>query len=303
MQAAERPRKMEWGVLRYRSRNPVGLFRSQPLLLLQSQWCLVSTSSDQFPAQPAPRPWALAPEPEPVFGMLVVVSAFVAMLLAIVFCGAIAIAVSLHVTSLRHVPVVNLATDPRVLLPAQVAAYLLVFGALWRLFAHHFRIGFFRALSWRWPVRWPIFLAGGVLLALAVEFGARLLPTPPELPIDKMLHTPLDAWLMSAFGVLIAPFVEELFFRGLLFPALARHTGAIVSLIMTSVLFGLVHGQQLAGAWIQITCIILVSMVLTAIRWRFRSLACSTLVHVGYNGALFVALFVQTRGFTSFSVR
>ena len=235
--------------------------------------------------------------------MLVVSSAFVAMLLAVLFCGAVAIAIALHVASLSHVPVVNLATDPRVLLPAQLAAYLLVFGALWRLFAHHFRIGFFRALSWRWPVRWPMFLAGGVMLALAVEFGARLLPTPPELPIDKMLRTPLDAWLMCVFGVLIAPFAEEVFFRGLLFPALARHAGAVASLIMTSVLFGVIHGQQLAGAWIQVTCIILVSMVLTVIRWRFRSLASSTLVHVGYNGALFVALFVQTRGFTSFSVR
>jgi hypothetical protein len=235
--------------------------------------------------------------------MLVVVSAFVAMLLAVLVCGAIAVAIALHIASLHHVPVVNLATDPRVLLSAQLAAYLLVFGGLWRLFAHHFRIGFFRALSWCWPMRWPVFLAGGVLLALAVQFSAHFLPTPPELPIDKMLRTPLDAWLMSIFGVLIAPFAEEVFFRGLLFPALARRTGAVVSLVITSVFFGVIHGQQLAGAWIQVVCIILVSMVLTVIRWRFRSLACSTLVHVGYNGALFAALFVQTRGFTNFSVR
>ncbi len=117
-----------------------------------------------------------------------------------------------------------------------------------------------------------------------------------------MLRTPFDAWLMSAFGVLIAPFAEEVLFRGLLFPALARRTGALLSLTVTSVLFGAIHAQQLAGAWVQIGCIVLVGVVLTAIRWRFHSLACSTLVHVGYNGALFVMLFVQTRGFTDFSV-
>jgi membrane protease YdiL (CAAX protease family) len=118
-----------------------------------------------------------------------------------------------------------------------------------------------------------------------------------------MLRTASDAWLMTVFGVFIAPFAEELLFRGLLFPALARRAGALLSLVVTSVLFGAIHSQQLAGAWIQVTCIVLVGFMLTLVRWRFRSLASSTLVHVGYNGALFVALFVQTQGFTHFSVR
>jgi uncharacterized protein len=263
----------------------------------------VSTSSEQLPAQSAPRPWPLAPEPEPVFGMLEVVFAFVATLLAVLFCGAMAIVIAHHVASLSSLRPADLANDPRVLLPAQLIAYLMVFGALWRLFAHHFRIGFFHALSWCWPLRWPMFLVGGALLAVAVQCSARFLPAPPELPIDKMLRTASDAWLMSAFGVFIAPFAEEILFRGLLFPALTRRAGALVSLVVTSVLFGAIHAQQLAGAWIQVACIVLVGVVLTVVRWRFRSLACSTLVHVGYNGALFVALFAETRGFTNLSGR
>jgi membrane protease YdiL (CAAX protease family) len=263
----------------------------------------VSTSSEQFPTQPAPRPWPLAPEPEPVFGMLEVVAAFMAMLVAIILCGAISIVIAHHFAALSRIRPVDLASDPRVLLPAQLAAYLMVFGALWRLFVHHFHIGFFRALSWRWPLRWPVFLLGGALLAVAVLLSARLLPTPPELPIDKMLRTASDAWMMSAFGVFIAPFVEEVFFRGLLFPALARRAGALFSFVVTSALFGAIHAQQLAGSWRQVTYIICVGSVLTIVRWRFRSLASSTLVHVGYNGALFLALFIETRGFTNFSVR
>jgi membrane protease YdiL (CAAX protease family) len=150
-------------------------------------------------------------------------------------------------------------------------------------------------------MHWPRFLAGGALLALAVLVSAHFLPAPPELPIDKLLHTATDAWLMTAFGVFIAPFAEEVFFRGLLFPALTRRIGVLFSLIVTSLLFGATHAQQLAGAWIQVTCIVLVGALLTLIRWRFRSLASSTLVHVGYNGALFVALFIQTHGFTQLS--
>jgi membrane protease YdiL (CAAX protease family) len=198
---------------------------------------------------------------------------------------------------------VDLASDPRVLLPAQFAAYFLVLAALWRLFVHHLRIGFFRALSWCWPGRWPLFLAGGVLLAVVVQVAAHYLPPPPELPINKMLRSGLDAWLMTAFGVLVAPFVEEILFRGMLFPALTRRAGVMFSLVATSVFFGAIHSQQLAGAWMDVCCIMFVGVVLTVVRWRFRSLACSTLVHVGYNGTLFVALFVQTHGFTKFSVR
>ncbi|HVJ05090.1 MAG TPA: CPBP family intramembrane glutamic endopeptidase [Candidatus Saccharimonadales bacterium] len=263
----------------------------------------MSTSSEQFPAQPAPRPWSLAPEPEPVFGLVAVIFTFVSTLLAIIFCGAIAIVVSRHVVPLGHIRPVDLASDPRVIVPAQLAAYLLVFGVLWRMFSHHFQIGFFRALSWNWPLRWPVFLVGGAVLAMSVLLSSRFLPAPPELPIDKMMRTPADAWLLSIFGVFFAPFVEEVLFRGLLFPALARRAGALFSLLMTSVLFGAIHSQQLAGAWIQVTCIVLVGIVLTVVRWRFRSLASSTLVHVGYNGALFVALFIQTRGFTNFTAR
>lgn len=263
----------------------------------------VSTSNEQLPPQPAPRPWPLAPEPEPVFGMPEVFFTFLGMLLAMLFCFALAIAIAHRVPGLSRIRPADLALDPRVLLPAQLAAYLMVFGALWRLFAHHFHIGFFRALSWRWPLRWPVFLAGGVLLAVAVQVVAHLLPAPPELPIDKMFRTPSDAWLMSIFGVFIAPFVEEVLFRGLLFPALTRRAGVLFSLVTTSAFFGAMHAQQLAGAWAQVACIVLVGALLTVVRWRFRSLAASILVHVGYNGSLFVALFIQTQGFTNFSLR
>jgi membrane protease YdiL (CAAX protease family) len=268
----------------------------------------VSTSSDQLPAQPAPRPWPLAPEPEPLFGLPEVLFVFLAALLALLVCGELALVIAHHLPSLSRIRSADLAPvdptdDPRVLLPAQLVAYLLIFAGLWRLFAHHFGIGFFRALSWRWPPRWFLFLAAGALLGLAVQFTSNWLPTPPELPIDKMLRTASDAWLMTAFGILIAPFAEEVFFRGLLFPALTRRTGALASMLVTSLLFGAIHAPQLSGAWIQITCIIFVGCVLTAVRWRFHSLASSTLVHAGYNGVLFAVLFIQTRGFTNLSAR
>jgi membrane protease YdiL (CAAX protease family) len=245
-----------------------------------------------------PRSWALTPEPEPLFGLAAVVCVFLATLLAVLFCGTAAVVLAHHVPALRRAPVSELASDARVLLPAQLAAYLIIFAGLYRYFGHHMRVGVLRALRWRWPTRWVGFVAAGAVLGVAVQWSSQWLPSPPELPIEAMLRTATDAWLMTFFGVLIAPFAEELLFRGLLFPALARRAGAVVSLVLTSLLFGAVHAQQLAGAWAQVGCIAVVGLVLTGVRWRFRSLACSTLVHAGYNGVLFAALFVQTRGFT-----
>jgi membrane protease YdiL (CAAX protease family) len=63
------------------------------------------------------------------------------------------------------------------------------------------------------------------------------------------------------------------------------------------------HSKQLGGAWVQVLSIVFVGVVLTTVRWRYRSLACSTLVHVGYNGLLFVGLFIATRGFTHLPAR
>jgi uncharacterized protein len=261
------------------------------------------STSDQLPELPAPRPWPLAPEPEPLFGLAEVFGVFLAALLALVVCSVLAMAIAHHLPALSRIRSADLADNPLVLLPAQLAAYLLIFAALWRLFTHYYRIGFFRALLWRWPPRWLRFLAAGALLGLAIQFVSNWLPAPPNLPIDEMLRTPSEAWLMAVFGVLIAPFAEEVFFRGLLFPALARHTGTLVSLLVTSLLFGAIHSAQLAGAWTQIACIALVGCVLTAVRWRFHSLASSTLVHVGYNGVLFAVLFFQTKGFTNLSAK
>ena len=260
-----------------------------------------SPSELQFPETPRPpepRPWPLAPEPEPAFGLRLVIVAVLTFLVVFLVFGEMAKTLALRLPAFRGIPPDDVLLDPRVLLPAQLAGDLAVIAVLGRWFGHHLGIGLLRALCWEWPSRWLRFLAGGAALGVAVQFASSWLPSPPELPIDKMLRTTTDAWLMSAFGVLIAPFVEELLFRGLLFPALTRRAGPVAALLLTSLAFGGLHADQLGHAWALVACIMIVGFVLTLVRWRFHSLAASTLVHMGYNGALFATIFVQTRGFT-----
>ena len=71
--------------------------------------------------------------------------------------------------------------------------------------------------------------------------------------------------------------------------------GAEVGLV-SGALFGLVHSQQLGGAWAQVTLLVVVGMILTYIRARTGSVVASYLVHLGYNSILFVGFYVATSG-------
>ena len=231
------------------------------------------------------------------FGLLAVLFVVLGVVAALFFTAAVAFVVAHFVPALRHVPPAKLGNDPRLLLPAQLAAYLLVFGLLRRYFQHlHVRAR--DALVWGWPQRWLRFLAAGAALAVVLLVVSRWMPQPPKLPIDEMFRTRSGAWLMSVFGVLVAPFAEELFFRGLLFPALARRAGLLLSVLLTAFSFGALHAIQLGGDWSQVALICFVGLVLTVVRWRAHSLASSTLMHVGYNAVIFATLIAQTRGFT-----
>jgi uncharacterized protein len=74
-------------------------------------------------------------------------------------------------------------------------------------------------------------------------------------------------------------------------------TAIVGASILTSILFALLHAEQLAHAWAAVIVLFFVSLALTAIRIRTRSVACSALVHASYNLSVFAALFVATGGY------
>ena len=72
------------------------------------------------------------------------------------------------------------------------------------------------------------------MLAFGLQGLAHLLPIPKELPIDRFFQTTSEAWVLSLFGMTVAPLLEELFFRGFLYPVLARRMGIIAAVILTA---------------------------------------------------------------------
>jgi membrane protease YdiL (CAAX protease family) len=171
-------------------------------------------------------------------------------------------------------------------------------------------------------LRWRLFSAGGLCFLLAM-LDEVLLPSPAKAPIDEMFRSPGAAWLMLAFGVTLAPFFEEIFFRGFLLPTLAtawdwsieQGTGKpappldehghphwsifamVASAIFTSVPFAALHADQQGYALGPFVLLFAISLLLCAVRLLTRSLAASVLVHASYNFLLFAFMFLGTGGF------
>ena len=135
------------------------------------------------------------------------------------------------------------------------------------------------------------------MLALGLQAFAHLLPMPKNLPIDQFFQTAREAYLLSIFGMSLAPLLEELFFRGFLYPVLARRLGMAAGIFLTALAFALIHGAQLMYAWGPVLVIFLVGLVLTLVRAVTKSVAASLLIHMAYNGTISLAMFAATSGF------
>jgi membrane protease YdiL (CAAX protease family) len=101
----------------------------------------------------------------------------------------------------------------------------------------------------------------------------------------KTVHGPT----ILAFAVLaciVAPFVEELTFRGFVFNALLRYMNPAVAAVLASLLFGLAH-----GSWTALAPLAGAGLVLAAVYYRTGALSASMIAHAGFN-ALGVAGYV-----------
>jgi hypothetical protein len=214
-------------------------------------------------------------------------------------------------------------------LSSEVFLYFVTFGFALFVFPMIWNEGYFQGLQWRGEVARSRFgLLAGIAsacfgLALLDQF---LMPGPSTAPIDKMISSPGAAWLMFAFGVTLAPFFEEMFFRGFLLPSLStacdwivevtKHApphplnagghpqwslpSMIIGSVLTSIPFALIHAEQQGHSLGPFLLMIAISMILCAVRLRTRSLAASTLVHASYNFLLFSVELIVTGGFRHF---
>ncbi|MGO9127101.1 MAG: lysostaphin resistance A-like protein [Terriglobales bacterium] len=194
-------------------------------------------------------------------------------------------------------PFADVVQFPLVTVVAQLLAYLLVLGFMVAVVKRVPGHEFWRDLRWKWPRNWPLYLAAGIMMSILLQAFAHLLPMPRELPIDRFFRTAQEAWALSLFGMTFAPLMEELFFRGFLYPVLVRRLGTAAAIVLTSASFGLIHAPQLGRAWGPVLVVFLVGLSLTIARAATKSVAPGFLMHVAYNSTISILLFAGTGGF------
>jgi len=197
-----------------------------------------------------------------------------------------------------HTALGEIARVPLVVVAGQALAYLLILAYMYVLVTRERgRPDFLTAIHWNWPSNIAAYVLAGFVLSLALQGVAHLLPIPKELPIDSFFRTPAEAWALGILSVTLAPLMEEFFFRGFLYPVLARRLGLPVAVLLTALGFAMLHGWQLGFAWGPVLVILLVGLVLTMVRAKTNSVAAGVLIHMAYNGTITVAMFAATDGF------
>lgn len=200
---------------------------------------------------------------------------------------------------LGHLSKEKLAADPFFLLALQAVFYglLLVYVYLLVVLVH--TQPFWRMLRWRGITfkRAMGFLAGGAVMTVAIALLPPLLPDATQFPLQDLFNSRAAAYAIGAFAVLVAPFMEELIFRGVLFGIFESLMGLRSAILITALLFGGLHVPEYWGAWNHMFLLFLVGLVFSLVRGRTGSLAPSVFLHAGYNSSMMVALFLSTQHF------
>ncbi len=147
----------------------------------------------------------------------------------------------------------------------------------------------------------------GIVSGLALQFlvlPAIYLPLEPLIPhLQSKLSGPANYITSAGHGagilavglviVVGAPIVEEIFFRGLLLQSISvklarfgKRRGAIFSVLLSSVAFGIAHVEPL-----QLLGLTAVGIVLATLRIKFNRLGPGMITHATFNFITFAALY------------
>jgi membrane protease YdiL (CAAX protease family) len=197
-------------------------------------------------------------------------------------------------------------SKPQVAIGSTIVIYALILFFLYVTLGLLRGQPFWRTLGWRKlpstiggrPIHPFMFFFVGCGLSLIVFALTAVIKTPENAPIEEVFKFKQTAILFVAMAVLVAPLAEETLFRGYLYPLFARWFGTVPSIVITGVLFGLMHGPQLGGAKSLIAVMSFVGIIFTAARARTGSVFASYLMHLGYNSLIGASLIWATHGFT-----
>ena len=153
---------------------------------------------------------------------------------------------------------------------------------------HLFSLGIgIRMLGWL-----VVFMVGSELLTAVLD-------KTPLVFMDPLYQSVSSVWLLTFALVIVAPFYEELVFRGLLWSAISEQfltsvnsekTAAVIASIVTSIIFATIHVQY---GWYEISSIVVLALIFCYARIKSGSLLLCILLHSINNGVAMVLYLTQ----------
>jgi membrane protease YdiL (CAAX protease family) len=134
-----------------------------------------------------------------------------------------------------------------------------------------------RAYVWR--AAFGAVLLGGLMDVVTLALRKPIVPDE----LRPLFTGTAGAAAMTVFAVVVTPLVEELLFRGVLFPVAARSLGALGGVLLVSGLFGLAHVVTYGLDAYLIAQTLLAGLYLTWLRARTGSLVPSVAAHTALN--------------------
>lgn len=198
---------------------------------------------------------------------------------------------------------------------AALPAHLLTLLLVWAVVTRVGKRPFWSEVSWGWGDVRNLYAAGAaflgalVLLYLSAKLASKI--GGGETMIDKLVDSSRTARLILALmAALSAPLVEELVYRGILYPAAQRGvarigrvilpsperndsiqmTSAIVAVLLITFLFAGVHYAQYQNSMGVVAAISLLSLVLTSTRAITGKVLPCFILHLVFNGVQAVGL-------------
>ena len=177
---------------------------------------------------------------------------------------------------------------------AIIPAHLLTLGVAWAIVTDLGKRPFWQTLGWRWSRGLGFWGSCGLALVLLL-FGGLLTKYYGGEPtdIDQIINNSTASRFVLAFlATATAPLVEEVIYRGILYPALQRAIGMAWAVVAVTLLFASVHIAQYYNNISVIAAIGVLSLALTLVRAYTKSLLPCFVIHLVFNGlqSLYIVL-------------
>ena len=269
----------------------------------------VSWPSTDNPATVAPYPsnqfeeasQEFAPDPDrPRWGVGTGVGVWLFSIAAILFVPIGAVILWYIFDKQRGVPVPDLTDSkgmidwvmtPRLLLVqvySTLAAHFVTLAFCWMMVKRIWKQPFLKSLGWNWAghsaLYWSLASVGIIIsVIIADQFFIKVLPQK-ETSFDQLLKSSQQVRIAVALlATLSAPIIEEIIYRGILYSSLRKYMGVVKTVIAVTVLFASVHVLQYWGAWASMAGLTMLSLILTIVRAKTKSILPCVVIHFVNN--------------------